>query len=84
MVWRIGVDIDGTFTDVTLVEETSGRIGVAKVPTTPSVLSEGVLHAPVSAMSHYDVIPDQVDRMRWSMSASDPKRTLLGTRQQYV
>jgi N-methylhydantoinase A len=60
MVWRIGIDIGGTFTDVALVEETSGQIGVAKVPTTPSVLSEGVLHALVSAMSHYDVIPDQV------------------------
>ena len=35
MVWRIGVDIGGTFTDVALVEETSGRIGVAKVPTRP-------------------------------------------------
>jgi N-methylhydantoinase A len=60
MVWRIGVDIGGTFTDVAVVEETSGRIGVAKVPTTPGVLSEGVLHALASAMSHYDVIPDQV------------------------
>jgi N-methylhydantoinase A len=60
MVWRIGIDIGGTFTDVALVEETSGQIGVAKVPTTPSVLSEGVLHALKSAMSHYDVIPDQV------------------------
>ena len=35
MVWRIGVDIGGTFTDVALVDEASGEIGVAKVPTTP-------------------------------------------------
>ena len=35
MAWRIGVDIGGTFTDVALVDEASGRIGVAKVPTTP-------------------------------------------------
>ena len=60
MVWRIGVDIGGTFTDVAVVEEKSGRIGVAKVPTTPGDLAEGVLHALASAMSRYDVVPDQV------------------------
>ena len=35
MAWRIGVDIGGTFTDVALVDDASGQIGVAKVPTTP-------------------------------------------------
>ena len=30
MAWRIGVDIGGTFTDVALVEENSGRIGIVK------------------------------------------------------
>ena len=60
MVWRIGVDIGGTFTDVAVVEEKSGRIGVAKVPTTPGDLAEGVQHALASAVSRYDVIPDQV------------------------
>jgi N-methylhydantoinase A/oxoprolinase/acetone carboxylase beta subunit len=29
MAWRIGVDIGGTFTDVVLVDEGTGRIGVA-------------------------------------------------------
>jgi len=32
MAWRIGIDIAGTFTDVALVEDTSGSVGVAKVP----------------------------------------------------
>jgi len=50
MVWRIGVDIGGTFTDVALVEEASGRIGVAKVPTTPQDLADGVLSALELAM----------------------------------
>src|SRR5271166_5647810 len=36
MAWRIGVDIGGTFTDVVLVDEETGHIGVAKAPTTPS------------------------------------------------
>ena len=35
MTWRIGVDIGGTFTDVAMIEEASGRIGIAKTPTTP-------------------------------------------------
>jgi hypothetical protein len=32
MAWPIGIDIAGTFTDVALVEDTSGSVGVAKVP----------------------------------------------------
>jgi N-methylhydantoinase A len=60
MAWRIGVDIGGTFTDVALVEEGSGRIGVAKVPSTPGDLAEGVLAALTSAMRRYDVAPTAV------------------------
>ena len=41
MAWRIGVDIGGTFTDVALVDEATGRIGIAKVATTPRDLTEG-------------------------------------------
>ena len=55
MTWRIGVDIGGTFTDVALVEEQSGRIGVAKVPTTPADPAEGVLRALETAMRRYTV-----------------------------
>ena len=60
MAWRIGVDIGGTFTDVALVDEASGRIGVAKVPTTPDDLAEGVLCALELAMSRYGVVPAEV------------------------
>ena len=55
MAWRIGVDIGGTFTDVALIEEASGRIGVAKVPTTPGNLAEGVLAALQTAMQRHGV-----------------------------
>src|SRR5262245_27913335 len=60
MAWRIGVDIGGTFTDVALVEETSGRIGVAKVPTTPDDLAEGVLSALELATNRHDVAAREV------------------------
>ncbi len=43
MAWRIGIDIGGTFTDVALVEEETGRIAIAKVPTTPHDFGAGVL-----------------------------------------
>lgn len=45
MGWRVGVDIGGTFTDVALVNETDGQIGIAKVPTTPRDFGEGVVQA---------------------------------------
>ena len=55
MAWRIGVDIGGTFTDVALVDDASGRIGVAKVPSTPADLAGGVLAALGTAMDRYGV-----------------------------
>jgi len=45
MAWRIGIDIGGTFTDIVLVEEARGSIAIAKVPTTPKNVAEGVLGA---------------------------------------
>src|SRR4051794_5904026 len=43
MAWRIGVDIGGTFTDVALVDEKSGRIGLVKLLTTPDDFSRAVI-----------------------------------------
>lgn len=39
----VGVDIGGTFTDLVLFDEASGRITVAKVPSTPADQSAGLL-----------------------------------------
>jgi N-methylhydantoinase A len=60
MAWRIGVDIGGTFTDVALVDDASGRIGVAKVPTTPADLADGVLAALGTAMARHGVAASDV------------------------
>src|SRR5580698_6552202 len=43
MAWRIGIDIGGTFTDVAMVDEATGRIAVAKVSTTPRDFGEAVI-----------------------------------------
>jgi N-methylhydantoinase A len=61
MTWRIGVDIGGTFTDVAVVEEKSGRIGVAKALTTPADFSQGVLSALRMAMHRYAISARDVD-----------------------
>jgi N-methylhydantoinase A len=42
MAWRIGVDSGGTFTDVCLFDETSGRVAVWKVSSTPADPSQAV------------------------------------------
>ena len=55
MTWRIGVDIGGTFTDVALIEETSGRIGIAKTPTTPDDFGRGVLNGLNEALAKYSL-----------------------------
>ena len=42
MVWRVGVDSGGTFTDVCLFEQDTGRLEVWKVPSTPDDPSRGI------------------------------------------
>ena len=40
--WRLAVDIGGTFTDVVLIDATSGRVVVDKTLTTPAAPLDGV------------------------------------------
>jgi N-methylhydantoinase A len=42
--WRIGVDVGGTFTDLVL-QDATGRIAIAKVPSVPADPSRGVITA---------------------------------------
>jgi len=60
MAWRIGVDIGGTFTDVVLVDEETGRIGVAKAPTTPHDVAEAVIDGIRQGLARYRVDPAAV------------------------
>jgi N-methylhydantoinase A len=39
----VGVDVGGTFTDLVLLDEASGAVSTAKVPSTPANQAEGVL-----------------------------------------
>lgn len=42
--YRIGIDIGGTFTDFTVIDDHSGEIFIDKTLTTPQAPEEGVLH----------------------------------------
>ena len=57
--FRVGVDVGGTFTDVVLVEETTGEILVAKVATVPADPSEGCIDAIDKAIRNYALRPGQ-------------------------
>lgn len=51
MAWRVGVDSGGTFTDICLFEEESGRIEVWKVSSTPDDPSRGIAQGLVEGVS---------------------------------
>jgi N-methylhydantoinase A len=57
---RIAVDIGGTFTDATLVDEQTGRVAIAKTLTTPADPSEGFMHAVERALAEAHVEAPQV------------------------
>ena len=60
MAWRIGVDIGGTFTDVAVLDEVSGRVGIAKVSTTPHDFGAAVIDGTRTAMEEYRIAPEAV------------------------
>ncbi|MBH68899.1 MAG: hypothetical protein CMM58_11145 [Rhodospirillaceae bacterium] len=60
MNWRVGVDIGGTFTDVAVVNESSGTIGVAKVSSTPGDFGLAVVEALEQALTKYGIEADNV------------------------
>ena len=57
---RVAIDIGGTFTDATLIDEESGSVAIAKVLTTPADPSEGFMQAVDRALAEGGVQPGQV------------------------
>ena len=60
MAWRVGVDIGGTFTDVAVVNEFDGTIGVAKVSSTPGDFGVAVVEALDQALKKYKIEANSV------------------------
>ncbi len=60
MAWRIGVDSGGTFTDVCLFEEETGRVEVWKVPSTPDDPSRGIVEGVEESLARVEATPASV------------------------
>ena len=58
-VFVVGIDVGGTFTDVTAVDEASGRVSVTKVPSQPRREAASVLRG----LANLDISPSDVRRL---------------------
>jgi N-methylhydantoinase A len=58
--FRLGVDIGGTFTDATLLDEDSGEWHIAKVPSTPREPAIGFMTAARRVVADAGLSPDSV------------------------
>jgi N-methylhydantoinase A len=56
--FRLGVDIGGTFTDATLLDEATGQVRIGKVPTTPHDPSVGFMRAVRRLLDEHGVPTD--------------------------
>jgi N-methylhydantoinase A len=63
MSYRLGVDVGGTFTDLLLIDEDSGKTFTAKVPSTPQDSSIGVLNGVARICEESGVDPAQIRRV---------------------
>lgn len=61
MAWRVGVDSGGTFTDVCLFDDASGRVAVWKVSSTPADPSQGIAQGVEEGLSQVGATPDRVE-----------------------
>src|SRR4029453_12080706 len=59
----VGVDVGGTFTDLVVVDEASGRVQVAKVPPTGGTPAPGAVAALGAASASTWVVPSPIS---WS------------------
>jgi N-methylhydantoinase A len=60
MAYRLGVDIGGTFTDATLIDERTGETRIGKVPSTPGDPSSGFMEVIRRLLRETGVLPTEV------------------------
>ena len=63
MSYRLGVDVGGTFTDLLLVNEKTGKTWSAKVPSTPADQSIGVLNGIKRVCANAGIDPKEIDHV---------------------
>ncbi len=61
MGYRLGVDVGGTFTDLLLVEEATGKTFRDKVPSTPSDPSQAVISGARALCERRNIAPGDID-----------------------
>src|SRR3954470_5608563 len=59
-MYRIGIDVGGTFTDFTLIDERDGAVHFHKVPSTPADPSEAIQAGIADLMRLYGIAPEAV------------------------
>jgi N-methylhydantoinase A/oxoprolinase/acetone carboxylase beta subunit len=59
-VYRLGVDVGGTFTDLLLINESTGETYPGKVPSTPADSSIGVLNGIASLCERHAIDPKRI------------------------
>lgn len=62
-LYRIGIDVGGTFTDVVLLQEDTGRVQHTKVITTRDNPARGVLDGVSKALEEFGVDPREITAM---------------------
>jgi N-methylhydantoinase A len=60
MNYKIGVDVGGTFTDVFLLNETTGQLAVHKVSSTPEDPSKAIIRGVSEILQIQEIPPDRV------------------------
>ena len=81
MAYRLGVDVGGTFTDLLLVDETSGHTYMAKMLSTPEDSSIGVLHGIDRICDESEIDTGQVNQvMHGTTVATNAVLTRTGAR----
>ena len=60
MAYRLGVDVGGTFTDLLLLDEETGRFWREKTPSTPHDSSEGVMNGVAAICNAATISPAEI------------------------
>jgi N-methylhydantoinase A len=61
MGYRLGVDVGGTFTDLLLIDEATGKTFRDKVPSTPSDPSQAVINGARALCERQNIAPGEID-----------------------
>ncbi|UNC16621.1 hydantoinase/oxoprolinase family protein (plasmid) [Acidiphilium multivorum] len=78
---RLGVDVGGTFTDLLLLDEARGQAFTAKVPSTPSDSSKGVLNGIEKICKSAGISPEEITQvMHGTTVATNTVLTTSGAR----